>query len=110
MAVDVTEEEIDQAREAAGETSYSYVEALIAALNDTQRTRLKDLALAWSRVRGKFVRVKSKVEVDYGYNRAEIRAQVRSLLGLPGETAYGSSGSSATGGAGTVSVRNEFSY
>jgi hypothetical protein len=108
MAVEVTAEEIDQAREAAGETSYSFVEARVAALNDTQRDRLKDLALAWSRVRSKFVRVKSKVEVDYGHNRAEIRAQVRSLLSLPGETAYG--GSSSAAGAGTVSVCNEFNY
>jgi hypothetical protein len=107
MAVEVTAAEVEQAREAAGETSYAFVEARAAALNDTQRTRLKELAAAWARVRGKFVRVTKAVDVDYGRDREEIRAQVRSLLGLPGATAAGSSSSSA---GGSVSVCNEFSY
>lgn len=108
MAVDVSAEEIDQAREAAGETSYSFVEARVAALNDTQRERLQDLALQWSRVRSKFANVKGKVEIDQGTKRAEIRAQVRSLLGLPG--AGPRSGGSASSGGGCYSARNEFSY
>jgi hypothetical protein len=107
MAVEVTTEQVEQAREAAGETSYAFVEARVEALNDTQRTRLQELAEAWARVRGKFVRVTKGVDVDYSRNRAEIRAQVRSLLGLPGSTS--ASSSSSTGG-GTVSVCNEFSY
>lgn len=106
MAVTLTEEEIDLAREAAGETSYSLVEARVAALNDAQALRLQDLVARWGKAANKFAKVTGKVDVDYGRNRAEIRARVRSLLGLAGATS--SSGSSASGG--TVSVGNEFSW
>lgn len=105
MAVVVTDEEIDQAREAAGETSYTLVEARIASLVDAQRLRLKDLVAEWQKAATKFVNLTGKVALNRAEQRATIREQVRSMLGLP-RLQTGQSG----GTGGTVSVRNEFSW
>lgn len=107
MPVELTEEEIDTAREAAGERSYALVDGLVAALNEAQRLRLQDLVLEWGKVANKFVGIsggKAGVKVDYSQNRAGIRERVRTLLGLP------SVKSSAGTKSGTVSVGNEFSF
>jgi hypothetical protein len=107
MAVTLTEEEIDLAREAAGERSYAFVEERIAALGDAQRLRLQEMVARWQKVSGKFTRItggRAGVDVDYGRNRAGIRGQVRLLLELPEKRTL------SNGSVGSISVKNEFSF
>jgi hypothetical protein len=97
-------EEIDFAREIAGEASFEYVSTLIDNLNDAQWSRALDLITAWTNYEPGSV-----MELVNGGREGvnekdqdaleDIRRRMRLLLGLPEVRP-----SSLTGGWGSTSV------
>lgn len=81
----LTEAQIESVREIAGESSYSYVETLCAALNASQETAMVVDLTAWDAVRSEHLKIsggKEGVDLDFERDRDAIRQRVRLRLGL----------------------------
>lgn len=82
----MTEEEIENVREVAGESDYDYISDLIDALNDSQTERALELVEAWAEIplgNTALSGGRDGVRVSDEVDRSDIRRRMRLLLGLP---------------------------
>lgn len=79
--------QINKTREAAGENSYTFIEALIDTLNDAQWARVLELITEWDEYpAGDTVELHGGSDgLHYSSNtaREDIRIRLRLLMGLP---------------------------
>lgn len=104
MSFTASDEEIDFAREIAGEASFEYVSTLIDNLNDAQWNRALDLIAAWTGFEpGSVMELVNggREGVNDSDQKAleDIRRRMRLLLGLPEVRA-----NDLTGGFGSTSI------
>lgn len=104
MSFTASDEEIDFAREIAGEASFEYVSTLIDNLNDAQWSRALDLISAWTGFEpGSVMELVNggREGVNDSDQKAleDIRRRMRLLLGLPEVRA-----NDLTGGFGSTSI------
>ena len=106
-----TDEQVDKAREIAGENSYSFVAALIDKLTDGQWARALELITAWDTEypAGESIGIKGGsdgIQYDPHTDAAlDIRNRMRLLLGLPEQRS-----TAVTGEPGSVLLRNSFVF
>lgn len=85
--VDVTDEEVNDVREVAGEISRSFISSLIDNLNDAEWDRALDLVSAWGEIApGDLLSLeggREGVRLSDQEGLDDIRRRMRLLLGLP---------------------------
>lgn len=104
-----TDEDIDFAREIAGEVSFEFIATLIDNLNDAQWSRALDLITAWNEFApGDLLSLeggREGVKLSDQLGLDDLRKRMRLLLGLPELR-----DATLTGGPGTTSVQNLWIY
>jgi hypothetical protein len=107
--VDVTDEEINDVREVAGEIDGDFVSDLIDDLNDAEWDRALDLTTEWRKVTaGDLIALdggRDGVKLSDQEGLDDIRRRMRLLLGLPEFR-----DASITGGAASMGVATEWRW